>query len=195
MNINKALKKENRNKKLLFIVMILLFVGLPLTTYLAGIKTLFVWSYLGFIEVLIILILLIKLNYYSLKFVCNNNRLRMKSGSFTKESSILCDKVILVHTGKEKDELEIIIVTIVNFKNKGLRPITQGFIKKYPEAAQEYIRIKRLMPEHVFYFQVVRRGALKKYELLDAIYKNCVKATYTSSAIENIKIARGQKKL
>ena len=33
---------------------------------------------------------------------------------------------------------------------------------------------------------------LKKYNLLDEIYKNCVRASYTSSAIENIKIAREQ---
>ncbi|MEG2867650.1 MAG: hypothetical protein RR894_07885 [Terrisporobacter sp.] len=192
MKIDKALKKERRNKNLLFRVMILLFIILPLTTYLSGIKTLFVWSYLGIIECLIILIILILLNHHSLKFIFNNNRLRIKSGLFAKESFILCDKVAVVHTSKEKDELEIIIVTVVNFKNKGLKPITQGFIKKYPEAAEEYIKVKKTIPEHVFYFQVVRRGALSKYELLDAIYKNCVRATYTSSAIENIKIARGQ---
>ena len=31
--------------------------------------------------------------------------------------------------------------------------------------------------------------------LLDNIYKNCVNAIYTSSAIESIKIARGQKEI
>lgn len=192
MNINKALKKERRSKKRLFIVMILLFIILPLITYLEGLRSLFILSYLGIIEILIVLVLLIKSNYYSLKFVCNNNRLRIKSGLFIKESWILCDKVSIVHTNKEKDELEIIIVTSVNFKNKGLKPITQGFIKRYPEAGEEYLRLKKIRPENTFYFQVIRRGAFKKYELLDIIYKNCVRATYTASAIESIKIARGQ---
>lgn len=192
MNINKALKKERKSKKRLFIVMILLFIILPLITYLEGLRSLFILAYLGIIEILIVLVLLIKSNYYSLKFVCNNNKLRIKSGLFIKESLILCDKVSIVHTNKEKDELEIIIITSVNFKNKGLKPITQGFIKRYPEAGQEYLRIKKLTPEHIFYFQVIRRGALRKYELLDTIYKNCVRATYTASAIESIKIARGQ---
>lgn len=192
MNINKALKKERKSKKRLFIVMILLFIILPLITYLEGLRSLFILAYLGIIEILIVLVLLIKSNYYSLKFVCNNNKLRIKSGLFIKESLILCDKVSIVHTNKEKDELEIIIITSVNFKNKGLKPITKGFIKRYPEAGQEYLRIKKLTPEHIFYFQVIRRGALRKYELLDTIYKNCVRATYTASAIESIKIARGQ---
>lgn len=195
MNIDKALKKERKSKKLVFIVMILLFIVLPLTAYLAGIKSLFIWAYLSFIECLIILVLIIKSNYYSLKFLCNNNRLRLKSGLFVKESLIFCDKVTVVHTVKEKDELEIIIVTVVNFKNRALKPITQGFIKKYPEAAEEYLRIKKLNPENIFYYQVFRRGGFEKYKLLDDVYKNCVRATYTSAAIENIKIARGQKEI
>ena len=33
---------------------------------------------------------------------------------------------------------------------------------------------------------------LKKYLLLDCIYRNCVKAIYTDYSIQNIKIARGQ---
>lgn len=192
MNINKALKKESKRKKWLFIVMLSLFIILPSTTYLSGIRSLFIWSYLAVIEVLIILILLIKSNSYRLDFVCSNNRLRMKSGLFSKESIILCDKVAVVHTVKQDEELEIVIVTAVNFKNRGLKPVTAGFIKKYPEAANEYLRIKKLTPEHIFYFQVVRNGEFRKYKLLDDIYKNCVRATYTSSAIQNIKIARGQ---
>ena len=50
MNINKALKKESKSKNQLFIVMILLFIILPLTAYLSGIQSLFLWVYLGFIE-------------------------------------------------------------------------------------------------------------------------------------------------
>lgn len=192
MNINKALKKQRKRKKRLFTVLIFLFINLPLITYLSGIRSLFILSYLGVIEFLIILALFFKINYYRLKFVCNNNRLRFKSGLFIKESVILCDKVAIVHTDNEKDELEIIIITSVNFKNKLLKPITQNFIKKYPEAAEEYLRIKNMSPENTYYFQIVRRGGLKKYELLNSIYKNCVRATYTASAIENIKIARGQ---
>lgn len=192
MKINKALKKEHKSNKRLFVIMIIIFIMLPSITYLGRIKSLFIWTYLCVIEILIILILLRNSNYYSLKFVCSNNRLKIKSGLFIKESLILCDKVSVVHTNKEKEELEIILITSAKFKNKWLKPITQGFIKRYPEAAEEYLRIKKLTPEQQFYFQIIRRGALKKYLLLDTIYKNCVGAKYTASAIENIKIARGQ---
>jgi hypothetical protein len=60
---------------------------------------------------------------------------------------------------------------------------------------EEYIKIKKLNPENMFYFLTIRKGSLVKYNLLDTIFKNCVKATYTLDAIENIKIARGQKEI
>ncbi|MBM6859454.1 hypothetical protein H9X78_02940 [Clostridium saudiense] len=65
-------------------------------------------------------------------------------------------------------------------------------MQRYPEANHEYLKLRRLNPEETYYFQVIRKGALNKYILLEVIYKNCVKAIYTSSAIDNIKIARMQ---
>ena len=88
--------------------------------------------------------------------------------------------------------MEIIIVTNMKFKNKKLKPITKGFVRKYPEIEKEYKKLQKRNPEIVYYFQIVRRGALKKYLMLDQIYRNCVNASYTNSAIENIKLARGQ---
>ena len=68
-------------------------------------------------------------------------------------------------------------------------------MKKYEEAAVEYRRLKRINPDVAFYFKVIKYGELKKYILLDNIYRNCVNATYTASAIDSIKIARSQKEI
>ena len=57
------------------------------------------------------------------------------------------------------------------------------------------MRIKKIRQDCLYYFQVINCGELNKYVLLDNIYRNCVNAVYTSSAIENIKIARGQKEI
>ena len=150
------------------------------------------WSYLGIIEVLIIIACINKLNYHKLRFSCINNKLKFKSGLFSKESVVLCDKVVIVHTDKCKEEMDIILISTVRFRNKYLKPVSKAFLKKYPEASEEYIKIKKINPEDSYYFQIIRRGALKKYTLLDDIYRNCVRASYTASAIENIKIAREQ---
>lgn len=192
MKIHKALKKERKHERYFFILMIMLFILLPLIAYLSQIKSIFLWVYLGIIESLIIIACINKLNYHRLIFSCINNKLKFKSGLFFKESVILCDKIVVVHTDKSKEEMDIILISTGRFRNKYLKPISKNFLKKYPEASEEYIKIKRINPEDSYYFQVISRGALKKYILLDTIYKNCVRASYTASAIENIKIAREQ---
>lgn len=192
MNIYKAIKREKKFLKKFYIFMIVLAITLPIILLLTGLTNTFYLSYLLFIEFLIFVAVINKMNYYKLDYICSNNKLRFKNGLLSKESVILCDKVALVHTEKMEEDMEIIIVTTVNFKNKSLKPIGSIFLKKYPIASEEYRRIKELQPENIYYYQVIRRGGLKKYMILDTIYKNCVRATYTDECIQNIKIARGQ---
>jgi len=192
MKIEKALKKEQKSIKRFYILMFLLFVTLPLVFLISQVKSLFIMIYLYSLEILIIISCISKANYHNLKFTAKNNKLKFKSGLFGKEAILLCDKVVLVHTNKVGEDLNIVLVSTSKFRNNYLKPITKIFMKKYPEASNSYIKIKKNNPEEIYYFQVIKRGALKKYILLDEIFKNCVKAQYTASAIENIKIARGQ---
>lgn len=192
MKLEKALKRQKKYKKLFFISMAIIGILLPILTYLANIRTFFIITYLILLEFLILIAIIIKLNFYRLEFSCENSKLRFKSGIFSDESLILCKNVAIVHTNKTNVDIDIIIITSMKFKNKKLRPITKGFMQKYSEASHEYLRLKRMNPETIYYFQVIRNGALYKYKFLDTIYKNCVSAVFTASAIENIKIARGQ---
>ena len=193
LDIFKAIKKETKFLKRFNIIMIFLAVILPLTMYLTGVKTLFYYLYLLIIEGLILIAILNKLNSTKIKYNCINNRLKFKTGILTKESMLFCDKIILVHTEKMEEEMEIIIVSTVNFKNKNLKPVLKGFYKRFPKLQKELDIIRKTEEEEqIYYYQIIRRGGLRKYLLLDCIYKNCVKAVYTSECIENIKIARGQ---
>lgn len=175
--------------------MTIIFTILPLIVYLSQIKQLFLLIYLAFVEILIIFALVTNINQNKLGFTLINNKLKFKSGLFNKESTILCDRVVIVHTDKAKEDMEIILITNNRFRNYYLKPITREFIKKYPEASEVYLKVKKINLEEVYYFQIIKRGSLKKYILLDEIFKNCVKANYTASAIENIKIAREQVEL
>ena len=192
MNIFKAIKREKKQLKHFYISMILIAVILFVVVFLTELTTPFYLSYLIFIEFLIFIAIINKINYHKLTYICNNNRLRCKNGLFSKDSLIFCDKVVLVHTEKMEDEMEIILVTIVNLKNKVLKPVGKGFLKRYPLLTEDYFRLKKQYPDTIFYYNIIKKGGLKKYILLDEIYKNCVKAVYTDEAIENIKIARGQ---
>lgn len=192
MNIYKALKKEKADKKRTYIILIIIAIILPMAVFFTGLTTTFFYISLAIMECLILLSIVTIMNSYRLKFSCSNNRLKIENGLFGKESLIFCDKVVLVHTEKMEEDMEIIIVTSVSFRNRNLRPIVKGFLKKYSKIEGKYEKLRSANSENIYYFQVVKRGGLNKYMLLDTIYKNCVKAVYTEECIQNIKIARGQ---
>ena len=192
MDIYTAIKKEKLQLKIFLIIMVIIASVLPFIMILSGLITVFNISYVMFIEFLIVVAVIIKMNGYKVEYRCLSNRLIFKTGIFAKEYLIICDKVVLVHTNKSEYDLEIIVITNIVFKNRGLRLIDKNFLKRYPQVIKEYETIKQQNPTRDFYFQVVKRGGLKKYLLLDVIYKNSVKAIYTDESIQNIKIARGQ---
>lgn len=192
MDIFTAIKKEKKYLKRFYILMLIIAIILPLAIYLTALTTPFFITFLAIIEFLILVAVVNKINYTKLKYSCSKNRLKFGCGLFVKEYLIFCDKVALVHTEKTDEDMEIIIVTSVNFKNKALKPAHKMFLKKYPRLKEEFIKITKIDKDQIFYYQVVKRGSLEKYMLLDCIYKNCVKAVYTKDAIQNIKIARGQ---
>ena len=195
MKIEKALKKQRMYNKLFIVFMFFLAIFLPIITYLAYVNTFTMVAFLILIELLIFIAIIRKANSCTLKFVCANNKLKFSTGLFSSYAYIQCDRVAIVHTNKEREEMEIIIVTRGKIKNQKMKPINKEFVKKYEEAAVEYKRLKTINKDMVYYFKIIKNGELKKYILLDNIYRNCVNATYTTSAIDNIKIARGQKEI
>ena len=192
MDIYTAIKKEKLHLKIFLITMVIIASILPIVLILTGLTTMFYISYVIFIEFLIVIAIIIKMNGYKVEYRCLSNRLIFKTGIFAKEYLIICDKVVLVHTNKSDYDLEIVLITSIVFKNRGLRPIDKNFFKRYPQIVEEYEAIKQQNPKRDYYFQVIKRGGLKKYLLLDIVYRNCVKAIYTDESIQNIKIARGQ---
>lgn len=192
MDIFKAIKKESKFLKRFYTIMVILSISMPLALYLTGIYSTFYLIYLLIVEGLIFIAIINKINSTKISYICSNNRLKFKCGIFSKESLIFCDKVVLVHTEKMEYDMEIFIFSTVNFKNKNLRLVGKSLINKIPNIEKEYLKIKKANEGKIIYCQVVKRGGLKKYLFLDTIYKNCVKATYTSECIENIKISRGQ---
>ena len=195
MKIEKALNKQKKYNKLFIIFMFFLAAFLPIITYLAYVNTFTIVAFLILIELLIFIAIIRKANSCTLKFVCANNKLKFSTGLFSSYAYIQCDRVAIVHTNKDREEMEIIIVTRGKIKNQKMKPINKEFVKKYEEAAVEYKRLKTINKDMVYYFKIIKNGELKKYILLDNIYRNCVNATYTTSAIDNIKIARGQKEI
>lgn len=195
MNINKLIKKDKKKQKIFIIIMIIIALLCPLTLTITGIQNIFLIIYLFVLEFLICISILYNLNNYRLEYEVINNKLRLKLGILSNFIVILCDKVVLVHTQGRGENIEIIIVCNVSLKSTYLKPVTRAFLKKYSGMKTEVEKIRGNDFNTILYYISIKSGSLKKYELLDTIYKNCVKAKYTDNAIENIQIARGQKKL
>ncbi|WP_055669382.1 hypothetical protein [Desnuesiella massiliensis] len=192
MDINKAIRKQKKSYKIFMLSMSFIFLILPLALFITGYTNLFFLSYLIFIEIMILISIVARINWEKLQFQCQNNKLKIKVGSFGKQYILFCDKIVLVHTEKKNEDMEIIIVTSLKFRNKKIKPVGLDFHKSYPYAAQLYTKIKKSNPEGEYYYITIKKGGYFKYSLLDLIYKNSAKAIFTEEAIQNIKIARGQ---
>lgn len=190
MDIYKAYEKQRKSYKRFIILMTILFFSLPLIVYITGKTELFFVSYLIFIEILIFVAIILAKDNWTLEFNLSNNKMILKIGLLKKKYSILCDKVVCIHTEKDYEDLQIIVLTTQKFRNKFFKPITENFLKKYPLAAHEYIKIKHIDPEFEYYYFVVKKGGFLKYELLEALFKNCVKAVFTENSISNLKKIR-----
>lgn len=187
MNINKAIRKQNRAYKNFVLTMGFIFLILPFALMLSKKFTWFFIVYLAIIEGLIFIVILANINSEYLKFEYDNYKLKIKAGLLKEEINIICDKVAFIHTEKEGKDLEIIIIASSRFRNKSFKPVDVLFLRKYPYVAHHYYRIKKLHPEDEYFCLKITKGGFMKYKLLDYIYKGCVYAYFTDEAVERIK--------
>lgn len=195
MNIDKAIKKQEKAYRRFNIFMVCLFILFPVLVFGFKLKNIYVYSYLIVLEIAIILCLIISKEKMTLKYTCKNNFLKIKISIFIKSIKILCDKIVLVHTEKKGDDIEIIVVTTTKVGKRAFKLIGKSVLKSYPVLATEYEKIQRMNKDTNFYYMVIKNGGFNKFALLDDMYKSCVKAKFTGDTIENIKIARGQKEI
>ncbi|WP_027632621.1 hypothetical protein [Clostridium hydrogeniformans] len=196
MYIDKAVKKQKKQFKNFVLTMCFIFLALPIVLFLVGLNNnWFLVVYLAITELVILLAVFVKTNIEKLEFHCSNNKLTINQGILNRSYKMLCDKVVLVHTEGTKEEMSIIFITTVKFRNKKIRPVGKDFLKRHPYVGEKYLKLKKLNPEITYYYIMVKKGGLKKYLLLDTMYRNCVKAEFTEDSIENIKISRKQKEL
>jgi hypothetical protein len=187
MDINKAIRKQDKSHKRFLLSMSFIFFILPLILVLSNRINLFFLIYLCIIELLILIAFFINISSNYLRYNTDNYKLRIKLRKFGEEFNIVYDKVAFVHTQSSGIKFEIILIMSSKFRNKKIKPIDEDFIKKYTYVAQQYYKLKKLRPEENFFYLTINKGGFHKYRLLDLIYRNCVHAHYTEEAVERIK--------
>ncbi|EJE7234643.1 TPA: hypothetical protein LA742_001638 [Clostridium botulinum] len=196
MDLNKGLRNQKRSYKRFVVIMSFIFILLPLILYLYNkIYDIFYVSYLIIIEVLIIMAIIIRTDREKLKFEYSNNRLKIVLGIMNRKLNIVCDKVALVHIEQynniyDVEDFRIVLLTTSKFRNKRIIKVNEKFLKLHNYTANFYYKLKKIDPEKDFYYTIIKRGGLKKYYLLDALYRTCVYAHFTEECIEKIKELR-----
>lgn len=196
MNIDKAIRKQKKSYKRFLLSMGFIFFALPAVLISYNKIHVFYILYLIVIELLIILSLFISVNNELLSFNCDGYRLRLVLGLGKKRINIITDKIVLVHVegfeknGEIEEDFKIILLSTSRFRSSRMIPVNLVFLRNYPYIAYHYNRIKILYPDNQYYFTVIKKGGIKKYPLLDTIYKNCVHAYFTEETIDKIKFYR-----
>jgi hypothetical protein len=187
MNINKAIKKQDKSHKRFLLILGFIFLVLPGVLFLSGKVNTFLIIYLAVIEFLVLITMIISSNNNYLKYIIENYKVKLKFTKISDEIIISCEKVSIVHVENSGPQMELILITSSRFRSKKLKPIDEEFIKKYPYLAQLYYRTKKHHPEDNYFYIIISKGGYHKYKLLDLIYRSCLQALYTDEAVERIK--------
>jgi hypothetical protein len=188
MNINKAIRKQNKSYKRFLLFNCFVFLSLPVVLYFSKQITAFYISYLSIIEVLILFAIIVSVNSYNLQFEYDGIKLKIRYG-IAGSINILCDKVVFVHVERNDD---IIFITTSRFRNERLNEVNLKFLQSHSYVSYYYNRIKTQAPEEDYYYFIIKSGGLFRYSLLDTIYRGCVCAVFSEEAVKKIKRYREQ---
>ncbi len=187
MDINKAIKKQEKSHKRFLFFLGFIFFVMPLILFLTHRFNLFFLTYLCIIELLILIAILVSVNNNYLKYNVDGYKLKLRCRRFGEDYNIVCDKVAFVHAQGREAEMSIVMLMTSKFRNKRINAVDEEFLRRYPYVSHFYYKIKKFNPERNYFYLVVTKGYYHKYRLLDMIYRNCVKAHYTEETVEKIK--------
>lgn len=193
MEINKAIRKQNKSYNRFLLFMCFVFFMLPILFFFSKKYYIFYYIYLVIIDLLILTSIFIRMNKEKLEYKYDNCHLYIKSGISNKRISIVCSKIALVHIENMYDKEErrrdfrIILVSSSKFKNDKMIPISMNFLKNHAYVAYYYNRLKIQNPNTMYFYTIINKGRVKKYKLVDIIYSTCVYAYFTEETVEKIK--------
>jgi hypothetical protein len=187
MDINKAIRKQEKSHKRFLFFLGFIFFVLPLVLFLAQRFDFFFIFYLSIIELLILTAILVSMNNNYIKYSVDGYKLKLRFKRFGEEFNIICDKVALVHAEGSAQEMNVVMLMTSKFRNKKINAVDEEFLIKHQYLSHHYYKMKKLNPEINYFYIVVTKGYFHKYRFLDMIYRNCVKAYYTDETVEKIK--------
>lgn len=187
MNINKAIRKQNKSYIRFMLTMSFIFILLPEALFLSNKWKHMVFLIFLFIIEILIIILMLTVSNSRLSYTVLEKNLKVKSGIYPKTININFERVLAVHTKNINENLEIILITSSNLRSKYVKRIDDNFLRLYPDLYDECNRLIKSDGQNEFYYFTISSGGYNKYKLLDELYKTCLRAYFTDETIERIK--------
>ena len=198
MDINKAIRNQNKSYNRFLLFMCFVFFMLQILFFFSKKYYIFYYIYLVLIDLLILAAIAIRSNKEKIEFKNDNCHLYIKEGIGSKVIRIVCSKIVLVHIENMDEgersfrDFKIILIASSKFKNGKMVPINMSFLKKHAYISYHYNKMKMQNPTTMYFYTIINSGRVKKYKLLDIIYRTCVYAFFTEETVEKIKLYRAK---
>jgi len=187
MNINKAIKKQGKSINRFLLLMGFIFFILIFTYFFTHSYGTFFLTYLIIIEAIILAAIFITINYYMLSYDVHGYKIMIKQGLIGERINISGDKVVFIGIEEREKDFQIILISTVKIRSKKSKKIDKEFLIKYGYISSYYLDILKKGNEDSYYYIILNKGGLKKYPLINSMYKACVYAEYSDEAIKKIK--------
>lgn len=190
MNIDKAIRKQNKSlKRFLFSSCLVFLLILLILIFLPGIYTEFK-IILIFLQIIILILISGRLEDKWLRYVVNENKILVKTGLINATTVIRKNKVLLVHTKDKNKDMKIIIIIESKVKKRNFIEVNKKFLSENKELYKYLQNLKEKNPSRKYFYTIIYNGGFCKYKFLNDVYINCDKAFFTDKVIENIKLYR-----
>lgn len=190
MNIDKAIRKQNKSlKRFLFSSCLVFLLILLILIFLPDIYTEFK-IILIFLQIIILILISGRLEDKWLRYVVNENKILVKTGLINATTVIRKNKVLLVHTKDKNKDMKIIIIIESKVKKRNFIEVNKKFLSENKELYKYLQNLKEKNPSRKYFYTIIYNGGFCKYKFLNDVYINCDKAFFTDKVIENIKLYR-----
>lgn len=190
MNINKAIKKQDKSINRFLLLMGFIFFILTAVLLITHTYQTFFLTFLIIIGAVMLTAIFIILNYYKLSYNINGYKMIIKQGIFNEKINISGDKVVFVGIEEGEKDFQILLISKAKIRSKRAKKIDKEFLIKHGYISSYYLDIVRKGNEDSYYYLIINKGGFKKYLLMNSIFKACVYAEYSEEAIKKIKECR-----
>ncbi|MDP4177275.1 MAG: hypothetical protein Q8900_02910 [Bacillota bacterium] len=186
MDIDKAIKKQNKVCSNFVISMGFIFFALPIVMVILKKAYLLYLFYLGAIEILILFSVYNAVNNIYLKYENKGYKIKVKNGLLFGDLNIYPEKIAMVHTQNKGNDMSILLIMSSKLRNSNVKPVSEGVLLS-KGVLSDYTKYKKSHTGEGYFYYVIDKGGYEKYKLLQDIYKWCVQAAFTDESIERIK--------